>query len=291
MPRFAANLSMLYPELPFLDRFEAAAADGFEAVEYLFPYEHPVQEIAARLRSHGLQQVLFNTPPGGLDPSLCQQAWASGSRGTGCVPGRQAEFRAGVEAALRYADGLDCPRIHCMVGLLDPATTPAQADATLRENLCWAVGLAQAAGRDLLVEPINRRSVPDFHLNRQDHAHAIVEQVIQETGHACIKVQLDLFHCQIVEGDLSHTLRSGLPTGRVGHIQIADVPDRHEPGTGEVGWPHLFALIDQLSAGPGGWTGWVGCEYNPSDRTPGGTSRGLQWLRDWRMSPDCVQAG
>lgn len=284
MPRFAANLSMLYPELAFLDRFEAAAQDGFEAVEFLFPYEYPAQEIAARLRAHGLQQVLFNMPPGGLDPAQARQAFAAGARGTACVPGQEAQFRAGLDMALRYADVLDCPRIHCMVGLRDAAMTPERADATLRMNLGWAAALAQAHGRDLLIEPINRRSIPGFHLNRQDHAHAIVEQVAQDTGSTRIKVQMDLFHCQIVEGDLSHQLRTRLPSGRVGHIQIADVPDRHEPGTGEVNWPYLFALIDELSRGPGGWEGWVGCEYNPADTQAGGTSKGLRWLRDWRST-------
>ena len=279
MPRFAANLSMMYPDLPFLDRFAAAAADGFEAVEYLFPYEHSAQDIAARLKAHGLQQVLFNTPPGGLDAGQCQDAWAAGSRGTACVPGREDEFRAGLQAALRYADALDCPRIHCMVGLRAPDVSECQADQTLLANLRWAAELARGTGRELLIEPINPRSVPGFHLNRQDHAHRLV----QEVGAPHLKVQMDLFHCQIVEGDLSHKLLTLLPTGRVGHLQMADVPDRHEPGTGEVNWPHLFELIDRISQDQG-WQGWIGCEYNPADPSPGGTHRGLKWLRDWRRA-------
>ena len=279
MPRFAANLSMMYPDLPFLDRFAAAAADGFEAVEYLFPYEHSAQDIAARLKAHGLQQVLFNTPPGGLDAGQCQHAWAAGSRGTACVPGREDEFRAGLQAALRYADALDCPRIHCMVGLRAPDVSECQADQTLLANLRWAAELARGTGRELLIEPINPRSVPGFHLNRQDHAHRLV----QEVGAPHLKVQMDLFHCQIVEGDLSHKLKTFLPTGRVGHLQIADVPDRHEPGTGEVNWPHLFELIDRISQDQG-WQGWIGCEYNPADPSPGGTHRGRKWLRDWRRA-------
>ncbi len=282
MPRFAANLSMLYPELPFLQRFEAAARDGFEAVEYLFPYEHPAHEIAARLRGNGLQQVLFNTPPGGLVAASCQQAWAAGDRGTACVPGREAEFRAGLQAALAYAEVLDCPRVHCMVGLRASSTPADLAEQTLLQNLVWASTQAEAAGRDILIEPINPRSVPGFFLNRQDHAHAVVQRVREQTGLQRLKVQMDLFHCQIVEGDLSHKLQTWLPSGQVGHLQIAEVPARHEPGTGELNWPHLFALIDRLAQGPQAWSGWVGCEYNPADPSPGGTQRGLQWLRDWR---------
>lgn len=277
MPQFAANLSMLYPELPFLDRFEAAARDGFEAVEYLFPYGHAPQELSARLRGNGLEQVLFNTPPGGLDASACAQAWADGDRGTACVPGREAEFRAGLQAALAYAEALDCPRIHCMVGLRDAAVPLAAVEQTLQANLVWASSLAEKAGRDLLIEPINPRTVPGFFLNRQDHAHAIVQTVRAQSGLSRLKVQMDLFHCQIVEGDISHKLRTWLPTGQVGHLQIADVPDRHEPGSGEIHWPHVLALVDELSHGPSGWRGWVGCEYIPSDPSPGGTSRGLRW--------------
>ncbi|MFM2035515.1 MAG: Hydroxypyruvate isomerase [Pseudomonadota bacterium] len=278
MPQFAANLSMLYPDLAFLDRFDAAAGDGFAAVEYLFPYAHSASEIAARLRANGLQQVLFNTPPGGLDAAHCLQAWAAGDRGTACVPGREAEFRAGVQAALAYAEVLDCPRIHCMVGLRAEPTRPQEAEHTLLTNLVWASAQAQASGRDILIEPINPRSVPGFYLNRQDHAHTLVQRVQAESGVRRLKVQMDLFHCQIVEGDLSHKLRTWLPTGQVGHLQIADVPDRHEPGTGEIHWPKVLSLIDELSHGPQGWQGWVGCEYNPADVSPGGTSRGLRWL-------------
>ena len=280
--RFAANLSLLYPDRPFLDRFEAAAADGFEAVEYFFPYAYPAAEISARLRAYGLQQVLFNTPPGGLEASRCEDAWQAGSRGTACVPGREPEFRAGIEAALRYAESLNCPRIHAMVGLRAPDCSAKQADAVLLSNLRWAAGLAQRAGRTLLIEPINPINVPGFHLNRQDHAHTLVQAV----GSPHLKVQLDLFHCQRVEGNLAGQLAQALPSCRVGHIQIADAPDRHEPGSGEIDWPPLFALIEKLSA-PGAmnrWEGWIGCEYLPADSTPGGTSRGLGWLRSLRSA-------
>jgi 2-dehydrotetronate isomerase len=282
MPRFAANLSMMYPDLPFLDRFEAAAKDGFKAVEYLFPYAFPAQELAARLRDHGLQQVLFNTPAGGTDSVSFTQAWDSGSRGTASVPGREAEFRTGFEQALRYADALNCPRIHAMVGLRAESDCADAADATLIHNLQWAAAQATQAGRDVLIEPINPRSVPGFHLNRQDHAHRIVQAVekMKGVGAAHVKVQMDLFHCQIVEGDLSAKIAQYLPTSRVGHFQIADVPARHEPGTGEVNWPHIFQTIDRVSA-ECGWEGWIGCEYNPADASAGGTSRGLGWARPY----------
>jgi len=273
MPRFAANLSMMYPDLPFLERFDAAAQDGFKAVEFLFPYAFPAAELAARLKANSLQQVLFNTPPGGLDTASFDTAWTLGNRGTASVPGREAEFRAGFEAALTYAAALNCPRVHAMVGLRAPGTDPVLHEKTLVANLKWAAALAAKDGRDVLIEPINSRSVPGFHLNRQDEGHRIVQAV----DAANVKVQMDLFHCQIVHGDLTTLIRQYLPTGRVGHFQIADVPDRHEPGTGEVNWPHIFNTIDQVSA-ECGWEGWIGCEYNPADATPGGTSRGLAWL-------------
>ncbi len=274
MPRFAANLTMMYPDVPFLDRFEAAAQDGFKAVEYLFPYAYPSADLAVRLHDHGLQQVLFNTPPGGTDTASFALAWDQGSRGTAGVPGREAEFRRGIEQALVYAKALNCPRIHAMVGLRADGTAVDAADATLISNLRWATDLAAQDGRDVLIEPINPRSVPGFHLNRQDHAHRIVEAV----GASNLKVQMDLFHCQIVEGDLSTKIAHYLPTGRVGHFQIADVPSRHEPGSGEVNWAHIFQTIDRVSA-ECGWSGWLGCEYNPADTSAGGTSRGLGWLR------------
>jgi hydroxypyruvate isomerase len=277
MPRFAANLSMMYPDLPFLDRFAAAAKDGFKAVEYLFPYAFAQADIQARLKDNGLQQVLFNTPPGGQDVAGFDAAWTRGDRGTASVPGREAEFRAGFAQALEWADALDCPRIHAMVGLRAEGASAEAADAALTGNLQWAASEAAKAGRDVLVEPINTRSIPGFHLNRQDHAHRIVQAV----GAPNVKVQMDLFHCQIVEGDLSAKIAQYLPTGRVGHIQIADVPARHEPGTGEVNWAHIFKTLDRVSA-ECGWDGWVGCEYNPADASSGGTSRGLAWMQQYR---------
>ena len=277
MPRFAANLSLLYTELPFLDRFEAAARDGFEAVEYLFPYAFDLAELLARLKANGLQQVLFNAPPGGTDAPGIDAAWAAGARGTASVPGREAEFRAGVELALRYADALDCPRIHCMAGLLSESAAGADQEGAARSvyvsNLRWAATEAAKSGRTILIEPINPRDMPRFFLNRQDDAHAVV----QEVGAPNLQVQMDLYHCQIVEGDVAMKLRQYLPTGRVGHLQIAGVPERHEPDVGELNCAYLFEVIDEVAA-QCGWQGWVGCEYRPRmGAEPGGTSRGLGW--------------
>ncbi len=256
MPKFAANLSMLYTEHAFLDRFAAAAADGFKAVEYLFPYEHSAAELAARLRASGLQQVLFNAPPGD---------WAKGERGTACLPGRETEFRAGVTQAIEYARALACPRIHLMAGLAPQGADRAVLRKTYLANLAWAA--AQARDINFLIEPINARDIPRFFLNRQDEAHAIVLEV----GALNLKVQMDLYHCQIVEGDLAKKIEMYLPTGRVGHFQIAGVPERHEPDIGELNHPYLFELIDRL-----GYDGFIGCEYRPK----GNTSAGLGWLRN-----------
>jgi len=266
MPNFAANLSMLYNEHDFLDRFAAAARDGFAAVEYLFPYAYPAAELAARLRDQGLQQVLFNGPPGN---------WDAGERGLACLPGREAEFRAGIEQALAYAVALDCPRVHVMAGLAPAGVERARLQATYEANLAWAAAQAAAAGRDVLIEPINTRDIPGFFLNRQDEAHRIV----QALGAPNLKVQMDLYHCQIVEGDVAMKLRQYLPTGRVGHLQIAGVPQRHEPDLGELHHPYLFQVIDEIRAA-GQWEGWIGCEYRPArGAVPGGTSDGLGWLR------------
>ncbi|MEO7401602.1 MAG: 2-oxo-tetronate isomerase [Polaromonas sp.] len=264
MPQFAANLSMLYPELDFLDRFEAAASDGFKAVEYLFPYAFERRELAARLKAHGLQQVLFNAPPGD---------WDKGERGLACLPGREAEFRKGIAQALDYAAALGCPRIHVMAGLLPAGSDRAAHYPTYTSSLRWAAQEAGRQGVNILIEPINTRDIPGFFLNRQDHAH----QAIADVAATNLKVQMDLYHCQIVEGDLAMKLRHYLPGGNVGHIQIAGVPDRHEPDLGELNYPYLFSLLDEL-----GYTGWVGCEYRPqAGMQAGGTSAGLAWLRPY----------
>jgi hydroxypyruvate isomerase len=268
MPKFAANLSMLYPEHEFLQRFEAAAHDGFSAVEYLFPYEYEPAELAARLKGNGLQQVLFNAPPGN---------WAGGERGMACLPGREAEFREGIATALRYAEALGCPHVHVMAGLVPQGADRTALRNTYVANLRWAAVEAAKQGVDLLLEPINTRDIPGFFLNRQDEAHALIADI----GAPNVKVQMDLYHCQIVEGDLAMKIRHYLPTGRVGHFQIAGVPQRHEPDLGELNYPYLFELIDEVAA-QCGWQGWIGCEYRPAlGNAPGGTSAGLGWLKRW----------
>ena len=274
MPKFAANLSMLYNELPFLDRFEAAARDGFLGVECLFPYAWSAHEMAARLQGNGLRQVLLNAPPGGTDAASSVAAWDSALRGTACVLGREAEFRQGVEMALAYAETLDCPRIHLMAGLVPTGVERDAVRATYVANLRWAAAQAAQAGRGVLIEPINARDMPRYFLNRQDHAHEIVAEV----GAPNLQVQMDLYHCQIVEGDVATKLRQYLPTGRVGHIQIAGVPERHEPDSGELNDRYLLGVLDTVAA-QCGWDGWVGCEYRPRrGAVPGGTSDGLGWM-------------
>ncbi|MEY4363933.1 MAG: putative hydroxypyruvate isomerase [Pseudomonadota bacterium] len=281
MPQFAANLSMMYNELPFLDRFEAAARDGFRAVEYLFPYAYAANELRDRLQHNGLQQVLFNAPPGGTDATSIDAAWAHNSRGTASVPGREAEFRAGFALALHYAQALACPRVHVMAGLLGEGQTRASNLPTYVANLKWAAQQAAAHGLDVLIEPINLRDIPGFFLNRQDHAHAVIEAVDEPN----LKVQMDLYHCQIVEGDLASKIRQYLPTGRVGHFQIAGVPERHEPHVGEVHYPYVFNLIDELAAAHD-WHGWIGCEYRPRlGGQANGTSAGLGWFAPYRAAP------
>ncbi len=273
MPKFAANLSMMYVELPFLERFEAAAKDGFKAVEFLFPYAFEAKELAARLQANGLQQALFNFPPGGTDAASIEAAWNSNTRGIACIPGREAELLAGLEIALRYADVLQCPRLHMMAGLLPAGKDRADVRKTYVGNAQAASKLASKQGIDILLEPINTRDIPGFFLNRQDHAH----DLIAEIGQPNVKVQMDLYHCQIVEGDVAMKIRQYLPTGNVGHFQIAGVPERHEPDLGEMNYPYLFDVIDSQ-----GYTGWIGCEYKPRlGGQPGGTSAGLGWLKPY----------
>ncbi|WP_368922506.1 2-oxo-tetronate isomerase [Comamonas aquatica] len=264
MPRFAANLSMLYNDVDFLDRFAAAARDGFKAVEYLFPYAYTPEQLAALLRQHGLQQVLFNAPPGD---------WDAGERGIACLPGREAEFREGIARAITYAQALQCPRIHVMAGLVPQDVDPATVRATYVANVRYAAEQAAAHGIQILLEPINGRDMPGFFLSRQDQAHALVAEI----GATNVKVQMDLYHCQIVEGDLAMKIRQYLPTGNVGHFQIAGVPERHEPAVGELNYPYLFQLLDTL-----GYDGWIGCEYKPArGAAPHATRDGLGWLQPW----------
>jgi hydroxypyruvate isomerase len=260
MPRFAANLTMMYQEHKFLDRFAAAARDGFTAVEYLFPYEHPPATLAALLKEHGLRQVLFNSPPGD---------WKAGERGIAALPGREKEFRDGFLQALQYALVLPCPRVHAMAGISPAGVDRAHLLGVYTENLAWAADQARVAGIQLLIEPIALRNIPGFFLNRQEEAHAIVAEV----GARNLKILMDLFHCQVEEGDLAVRIRKYLAdpkSTRIGHFQIAGVPERHEPDTGEVNYSYLFDVIDGL-----GYEGWIGCEYIPA----AGTSDGLGWFK------------
>ncbi|TPQ42872.1 MULTISPECIES: 2-oxo-tetronate isomerase [Cupriavidus] len=257
MPRFAANLSMMYTEHDFLDRFAAAAADGFQAVEYLFPYEYPAAELRARLDASGLVQALFNAPPGD---------WAAGERGIAALPGREAEFRDAFGRALEYAGVIGNDRVHVMAGLIPADTDLARCRATYLENLAYAAKAAAAQGITVLIEPINTRDMPGYFLNRQDDGQAICKEV----GAANLKVQFDCYHCQIVEGDVTKKLQRDF--GGIGHIQIAGVPERHEPDIGELNYPYLFDAIDSL-----GYQGWIGCEYRPR----AGTSAGLGWIKPY----------
>lgn len=273
MPQFAANLSFLYQELPFLDRFEAAAKDGFKAVEFMFPYAYEAKELAARLRGNGLQQVLFNLPPAGTDAAAIDAAWSAGMRGLACLEGRSAELQAGAELALRYADALQCPRLHMMAGILPAGKVRADLLHVYADHARAAAKLLAKEGLELLIEPINTRDMPGYFLNRQDHAH----ELLAATAQPNVKVQMDLYHCQIVEGDVAMKIRHYLPTGNVSHFQIAGVPERHEPDVGEMNYPYLFDLIDTLH-----YTGWIGCEYKP--RLGGqvrGTSAALGWLKPY----------
>lgn len=254
MPRFAANLTMMFNELPFLERFGAAAEAGFRAVEFLFPYEYPADALAALLKRHGLENVLFNLPPGD---------WAAGERGLTSLPGREEEFRAGLARAIEYARALGTPRLHAMAGLLPEGADRARHRATYIDNLRYAAVETAKHGLTLLIEPINPRDMPGYFLTTQAEAHAIREAV----GAPNLKVQMDLYHAQIVEGDLAMKLKHFLP--HIGHIQIASVPERHEPDDGELNYPYLFRLLDAL-----GYDGWLGCEYRPR----AGTREGLAWM-------------
>jgi hydroxypyruvate isomerase len=252
MPRFAANLSMMFQEIPdFLDRFEAAAKAGFQGVEFLFPYDHPPAAIAERLETNRLTLALFNTVPGD---------WNAGERGLAALPGREHQFRDGVDKAIEYAKAAKCATIHAMAGLW-PEGRP-KSDETYVENLRWAADRAAPAGVTVIVEPINTRDIPGYFLNYTGQAVGIIDKV----GRANLQLQLDLYHVQIMEGDLAPKIRA--LAGRYPHVQIAGTPGRHEPDVGEVNYPFLFDLFDEI-----GYRGWIGCEYRPK----GGTLAGLGW--------------
>ncbi|SMF41389.1 2-oxo-tetronate isomerase [Pseudogulbenkiania subflava] len=258
MPQFAANLTMMYTEHDFLDRFAAAARDGFRAIEYLFPYDYPAADIATRLDAHGLTQALFNLPPGD---------WAAGERGIAALPGREAEFAASLERALDYAHATGCRRLHAMAGLVPQGADLAAMRTTFVTNLRLAARRCAEHGITLLIEPINQRDMPGYFLSYQQQAHDIVAEVDEPN----LKVQMDWYHCQIMEGDIAMRLRRHL--AGVGHVQIAGVPERHEPDSGELNYPYLFALLDEL-----GYDGYIGCEYRPR----AGTSAGLGWFQPYK---------
>jgi hydroxypyruvate isomerase len=254
MPRLAANVSTLFPEVGFLERFAAAAAAGFKAVEYQFPYQWKAEDIAARVRAAGLQVVLHNLPAGDF---------ARGERGIAALPGREREFREGVERAIDYARAVNCPRLNCLAGL---APVDREHFAVLVDNVRFAARTLGAAGLSLTLEAINTRTVPGFFLSRS--AQAL--DVLNAAGEGNAFLQYDFFHMQIMEGDLAQTVERLLP--RIGHIQLADVPGRHEPGSGEINFDFLLRHLDTL-----GYSGWVGCEYNPQ----GDTLEGLKWARPY----------
>ena len=250
MPRFSANLSMLFTEVPFLDRFERAAQAGFEAVEFMFPYAHSPQEIKARLDATGLKAVLHNLPAGD---------WEGGDRGIACDPTRVAEFRAGVARGVAYATTLGVPQLNCLAGKAPDDADDALLRRTFVDNLRFAAAALHQAGLRLLVEPINRYDIPGFYLQRTAQALSVLDEV----GAPNAFVQYDIYHAQRTEGELAATLAQHL--ARIGHIQIADNPGRHEPGSGEINYRFLFQHLDRI-----GYQGWVGAEYRPASTTEAG---------------------
>lgn len=255
MPKFAANLSMMFNEVDFLDRFDAAAMAGFKGVEFLFPYAWEAEAIRDRLKAAGLTQALFNLPAGDFE---------KGDRGFAALPGREADFDAALDKALDYAVTLDCKLLHVMSGLVPEGTSREACTETLIANLKRAAPKAAAKGKTLIIEPINTRDIPRYFLNTQAQARAILEAVAADN----VGLQFDFYHCQIVEGDLAKTFEAQLDLVR--HVQIAGVPERHEPSVGEINYPYLFDLMDRL-----GYRGWVGCEYRPQ----AGTVEGLGWMK------------
>ena len=257
MPRFAANLTMLFNEVEFLDRFAAAASAGFKGVEYLFPYAYPKDELAERLRAHDLVQALHNLPSGD---------WDAGDRGIACHPDRTGEFQDGVGQAIDYATALGCTRLNCLAGVAPAGAAPDRLRETFVANLRFAAEALAKAAITLLTEPINTRDVPGFYLCRSDQALAIIDEV----GAPNLALQYDVYHMQIMEGDLAPTIERNLD--RIAHVQVADTPGRHEPGSGEINYPFLFDHLDRL-----GYEGWIGCEYRPG----AGTTDGLGWVRPY----------
>ncbi len=258
MPKFAANLSMMFNEVPFPERFAAAAKAGFKGVEFLFPYDYTPAEVAGWLKENKLENALFNLPPGDF---------AAGERGIASLPGREQEFRDGVAKAIEYALALGTPKVHCMAGLFPAGADRAKHRAVYVENVRYAAQEMAKHGRMLVIEPINPRDIPGYFINTQAEGHAICKEI----GLPNLKVQMDFYHCQIVEGDLTMTFKNNFVG--IGHVQIASVPTRNEPDQGELNYRHIFKLLDEM-----GYDGWVGCEYRPRGRT----EDGLGWLEALR---------
>lgn len=258
MPKFSANLTFLYPHLPFLDRFAAAAADGFPAVEYMGAYTVPPEQLKELLKQHKLVQALFNFPAGN---------WDGGERGIGALPDRIDEFKTGVDTALRYAKATGCTKINCLAGLTPKGVANDVLEATLVANLKYAAPRLADAGVKLLLEPINLRDIPGFYVSTSAHA----ERILDAVGSDNLYIQYDFYHIQIMQGDLVPTFER--LKDRIAHVQIADNPGRNEPGTGEINYPFIFSALDRL-----GYDGYVGCEYKPK----AGTSEGLGWMRSFR---------
>ena len=257
MPRLAANLTMLFTEVPFLERFGRAARAGFKGVEFLFPYAHPPGAVAEAAKSHGLEVALFNVPPGD---------WDAGERGFASLPGREADFEASLETALPYLKALEARRLHVMAGIPPTEADPRACRETFVGNLRKAAAVLAPHGVEALIEPVNRRDMPGFFLERQEDAVALLDEIdAPNTG-----LQMDFYHCQIVQGDLTVNLRRNF--ARIRHIQISAVPERHEPDTGEIDYTHILGELDRL-----GYAGWVGCEYRPA----GATEDGLGWARPY----------
>lgn len=256
MPRFSANLSMLFGEHEFLDRFDAAAKADFKGVEYIGPYDYAPEVVAERLKRNGLTQVLFNLPPGD---------WGKGERGIAVLPDRIDEFRKGVDTAITYAKALDCPQVNCLAGIAPAEVDAAALENIFVENLRFAAERLKQAGIRLLIEPINTIDIPGFFLNTSRQALRLMDSV----GSDNLYLQYDIYHMQIMEGDLTRSIEKHL--SRIAHIQLADNPGRHEPGTGEINYPFLYDHLDRI-----GYSGWVGAEYKPR----AGTVEGLGWFRN-----------
>ena len=257
MPKFSANLTMLFNEVDFLDRFSRASKAGFKAVEYMFPYDWPKDQLADVLNQNGLRQVLHNLPAGD---------WEKGDRGIACSPDRKSEFEDGVGLAIEYAKALGCPNLNCLVGLLPPDISMEKTRETVISNLKFAATALEKEGLRLLVEALNSVAIPGFYLVQSQE----VFRLLDEVNHSNIWMQYDVYHMQIMEGNLIQTISDNI--SRIAHIQIADNPGRHEPGTGEINFANLFSAIDKT-----GYAGWIGCEYTPV----GITEDGLGWIKSY----------